>query len=193
MTMVDDQWEKFLTPEVTRDRLVLSSMYITAFELLRESVIGRLRDFYSIGFDQNGFTVSPEYKSKVLSRRSSVLYASLDWLLEGEVLTAEDLVTFDRLRGIRNKLAHELPSIVLGGAWLELTDHLLEAFLLLKKIERWWVVNVEIPTNPDFDGREINEDGIIPGPVLMLELMLEVANGNTELLKHYRQARPSKA
>jgi hypothetical protein len=36
---------------------------------------------------------------------------------------------------------------------------------LLDKIERWWIVNVEIPTNPDFDGKheEIDESGIIPG------------------------------
>jgi hypothetical protein len=31
-----------------------------------------------------------------------------------------------------------------------------ELVALLKKIEVWWVVNMEIPVNPDFDGKEID-------------------------------------
>ncbi|WP_238455870.1 hypothetical protein [Azohydromonas lata] len=47
-------------------------------------------------------------------------------------------------------------------------------------------MNIEIPVNPDFDGKKIDEEGIIPGPILMLQMMLEVASGNEELLKQYR-------
>ena len=36
------------------------------------------------------------------------------------------------------------------------------------------------------DGKEIDEEGIVPGPVLMLQMMLEVASGNEDLLKQYR-------
>lgn len=60
---------------------------------------------------------------------------------------------------------------------------------LLKKIEVWWVVNVEIPVNSDFDGKEIDEEGVVPGPVLILQMMLEVASGNDELVKQYRAKR----
>ena len=40
-------------------------------------------------------------------------------------------------------------------------------------------------TNSGF-GKEIDEEGIVPGPVLMLQMMLEVASGNEDLLKQYR-------
>ena len=59
---------------------------------------------------------------------------------------------------------------------------------LLRRIEVWWVVNLEIPTNSDFDGKEIDEEGIIPGPLLMIQMMLEVVSGNEALLNHYREA-----
>jgi len=62
-----------------------------------------------------------------------------------------------------------------------------ELVALLKKIEVWWVVNMEIPVNPDFDGKEIDREGIVPGPVLMLQIMLAVLSGNEELLKHCRE------
>lgn len=48
------------------------------------------------------------------------------------------------------------------------------------------MVNFEIPANPDFDEKKIDEEGIVPGSVLMLQMMLEVASGNEELLKQYR-------
>jgi len=60
---------------------------------------------------------------------------------------------------------------------------------LLRKIGVWWVVNVEIPTNPDFDGQEIDEAGIVPGAVLSLQMLIEVASGNPELLERWRKER----
>ncbi len=62
---------------------------------------------------------------------------------------------------------------------------------LLRKIEVWWVVNVEIATDPEYDGREINEEDIVPGAILSLQMLIQVASGNTELLEIWRKARSS--
>ena len=48
---------------------------------------------------------------------------------------------------------------------------------LVQKIEKWWIINVEIPTNPDFDGKDIDEDGIISGPSWVMQLLVQVALG----------------
>lgn len=186
-----NEWEQFLSPDVTRERLISASMYITTFEMLKGSIVGRIRDFYSIGFDENGPVSNPDYQTRVLFRNKSVLYASLDWLVEIAAIHKADIEVFERLKAVRNNLAHELPSIILGGAGLQLTAHFEEALALLRKIEVWWVVNVEIATNPDYDGTEVDEVEIIPGPVLMLQLMLDVVAGNSEYLDHYRKAASS--
>jgi len=44
-------------------------------------------------------------------------------------------------------------------------------------------VNVEIPTNPDYDGHEIDEAGITPGALISLQMLIEVASGSTQLLE----------
>jgi hypothetical protein len=59
---------------------------------------------------------------------------------------------------------------------------------LLRKIEVWWVVNFEIAINPDFDDQEIDQKDIMPGAVLSLQMLIQVASGNTELLEHWRKA-----
>ena len=182
------QWEDFLTPEITQERLITASLYITAFEMLKESIIGRIRDFYCIGFSPNELEYSSKYKDEVLSLNTSPLYASLKWLIGSEAIHEEDLSTFEKLKNLRNTLAHELPEVVFTGKNLSVTEHMKILMDLLRKIEVWWVLNVEIPTNPDFDGSEVDPELISPGPILMMHMMFEVIAGKSELLEVYRNA-----
>lgn len=189
---VEKQWEDFLTPEVTQIRLVTASLYMTAYEILKESIIGRIKDFYCTGFDSSSLTYSPTYQEDVLSLNKHPLFASLQWLQNCEVITQEDWNVFKKLMELRNILAHELSTVIFTGKDLSIPIRMQEALDLLKKIEVWWVVNVEIPTNPDFDGSDIDPDEVTPGPVLMMQIMLEVMAGNKELLEHYRKAKVAK-
>lgn len=186
MSSTVEQWEQLLTPAVMQEKLISASLYITAFELLKDSIIDRIRSFYMIGIDENGMVIDKEYEKVVLSRNKNPLQASLDWLVENQVVDAEDVESFKRIRTTRNLLAHELPAMVMGATNYQHTERFQELVALLKKIEVWWLVNMEIPANPDFDDQEIDEEGIVPGPVLMIQMMLEVLSGNEELLKHYK-------
>jgi hypothetical protein len=192
MNATTDRWERFLDPEIVRPSLFLATMFITTFEILKNSVIDRIRDFYTLGWDQNGSTVAPEYQINVLARNKSALYASLDWLKEHEVVDSDDLVTFESLKKTRNQLAHQLFNIVTGQLESEHTTQFPVLIDLLRKVEVWWVVNLEIPINSDFDGKEIDESGIVPGAVLSLQMLIEVASGNTALLDQWRKVRPKK-
>jgi hypothetical protein len=183
-----DRWERFLDPEVVRPSLFLSTMFITTFEILKDSVVDRIRDFYTNAWDENGPTVGPEYQSEVLSRKKSVLYASFDWLREREAIDEADLMIFESLKKTRNLLAHQLFDVVTGQVESEHVSQFPVLVALLRKVEVWWVVNVEIPINPDYDGKEIDEAGIVPGAVLSLQMLIEVASGSTELLEQWRKA-----
>lgn len=181
-----DQWEKFLDPDVLRPSLFIATMFITTFEILKDTIIDKIREFYIIGLDENGPNVSPNYHSDVLSKHKSPLYASLQWLQENNAINNEDLKTFEQLKKTRNLLAHQLFAVVTGQVTSAHEAEFDALVTLLRKIGVWWVVNVEIPTNPDFDGQEIDEEEIVPGAVLSLQMLIQVASGNTELLEHWR-------
>lgn len=191
MKTTADRWERFLDPDVVRPSLFLSTMFVTTFEILKDSVVERIRDFYTNGWNESGPIVGPEYQSQVLARNKSTLYASLEWLREHEAIDEADLETFERLKKTRNQLAHQLFDVVTGQVESEHASQFPALVSLLRKIEVWWVVNVEIPTNPDYDGAEIDEGGIVPGAVLSLQILIEVASGNIELLEQWRKARSS--
>lgn len=83
-------WERFLNPHILRTNLIVASLYITAFEILKDSIIDRIRQFFSSGFDQNGPIINEKYKTEVLSQNRSPLYASLLWLRDMHAIDKQD-------------------------------------------------------------------------------------------------------
>ena len=189
MSTHEDQWERFLDPDVLRPSLFTAKMFITTFEILKNSVVDRSRDLYSIGWSEEGSTVSLAYKAEVLSHRKSPVYASLNWLHENQLIDDGDLEIFEQLKSTRNLVAHQLFDIVTGQAKSNHIDQFQVLVEPLRKIEFWWVVNVELATDPNYADSEVDEEGIVPGTILSLQMLLEVASGNTELLNAWRAQR----
>jgi len=183
---IKQSWEEFLNPEVMRPRLIAASLYIAGFEVLKDSIVGRFRDFFWAGFEGSGDKIDPKYTADVQARNRSPVYASLAWLKDQNAIDDHDVETFERVKGCRNNLAHKLLS-VLGSEGLpaEFAQCFTDMVALLRKIEVWWISNVEIPTNPDFDGAEVDESGIVPGRVMTIQLLLEIALGDDERSRYY--------
>ncbi len=175
---VRDSWERFLNPALLRQNLIVASIFLAAFEILKDSIVDRIRSFYITGFDDTGFRIDPQYDAEVSGRNKSRVFASLSWLKDHDAIHDADVAAFERIRDCRNEIAHELPLIVTDGIREDQATLFSEMVRLLKKIETWWIVNVEIPTNPDFDGREVDEAGIVPGPLISLQLMVDIALGS---------------
>lgn len=121
-----EQWENFLNPEVFKDRLINISMYITIYEMLKDSIINRLKDFYVMALigakDLEG---EEEYRTKVLSRHKNHLYASISWLIENGVINEENKENIEALKSYRNYLAHEMSNVVFNGEIKDLMQNFL--------------------------------------------------------------------
>ncbi len=183
---VQQSWEDFPNPDVMRPVLISASIYIAGFEALKDAIIGRIRNFFCYGFDESGDKISPKYQSDVLSRNGSPVYASLDWLKEMHAIDDADINAFERIKICRNLLAHRLFSM-LGSEPMppDFVKCFHEMVALLHKIEVWWIREVEIPINPDFDGKEIDEDGIRSGSVISLQLLCDIALGDEDRCRFY--------
>lgn len=179
-------WENFLNPAILRNHLISASIYIASFEALKDAVIGRTRDFFWNGFDQAGDRIDPKYGHDVLSRNKSTVYASLDWLKEMGAISDADIESFNHVKECRNVLAHRLLA-TLGSEGMppDFQKRFQEMVALLHKIELWWIREVEIPTNPDFDEQDIDEDGIMPGRVMVIKLLCDIALGDDKSSRFY--------
>jgi len=76
--------EDFLNPEIVRPKLIVASVYIAAYEVLKSTIVQRIKSFYTLGgiYKED----HPKYQSEVLSRNRSPVYASLDWLRESHAI-----------------------------------------------------------------------------------------------------------
>ena len=184
-------WNKFLNPDSLKSNLIVASMFLAAYESLRASVIDQLKDFFCVGFDQNGFNYSPDYESKVLSKHKSPLRASLLWLKDMDVVTGSDLDRVDRIRKHRNEIAHDLPRFITESDSDVNVPLIVDICEMVAKIDQWWIREVEIPTNPDFTPEQLDSidyAGVTSGRMMFLRMMLEIATGDDEQASSYYNA-----
>jgi hypothetical protein len=183
---VRQSWEDSLNPQVIRSRLIAASFYISGFEALKESIVSRIRSFFWTGFEESGDKIDPKYEADVLARNKSHVYASLEWLKEMQAIDDADVALFNRVKACRNTLAHRLLfTLSSEGLPPDFDQCFGDMVALLRKIEVWWITNVEIPTNPDYDGREVDEGGIVPGPIMGMQLLMVIALGDEERSRFY--------
>lgn len=172
-------WAKFLNPATLRGNLIAASIFIAAYQTFRANVVDRLQGFFTNGFDASGPIIDLEYKSKVLSLDKSPLRATLLWLKGMSAIDDADVANADRVREHRNALAHKLQDFLLA-ANSEIDLGLLEILCkLVAKIDRWWIREVEMTTNPDLeDQQDVADEDITSGTMFFLSLMLRIAVGD---------------
>lgn len=186
--MSDDiwkSWERFLKPENLKANLIISSLFITSYEILKDSIITRIRNFFTNGFNEKGWIVDKEYQTEVKSLNKSLLYASLEWLKNMKVIDDNDIEEFNEIKKCRNELAHEIVNFITKGSTINPLPLFPKMINLLDKIEKWWILNVEIELNPNLNDKEIDEKGIVPGPIMMLRVLMDIALGNEKESRFY--------
>jgi hypothetical protein len=113
-------------------------------------------------------------------------FASAIWFRNSGALSDDDLGRLREIREHRNFVAHHIPEI-LGSVEAEVRPDLLRAIAdIVRKIDIWWIREVEIPTNPDLDSTAPDEtdlDATFSMRMAVLDLLLQVADGNEETLR----------
>jgi hypothetical protein len=173
----DDAFRSFArmsNPEVLQQNLIVAGLYLVAYELLRGVVVDHLRGFFSGA----GIDGAPDgrHADRVLALYpKDVFQASCLWFRNQGAITDEDLAEIQAIRDHRNALSHELPSFI-ADADRQLEASRLERIrFLIARINLWWVREIEIPVNPDFDGRHIADEEIGLPIVAFLDLVLTTA------------------
>jgi hypothetical protein len=182
-----DKWLKFLDPENLKGNLMFSSLYIASFEAFKDYVVDEVKFFFNTGFSEGEFTFSEEYITKVKALDKSILKATLIWLKDLEAINEKDIETYDELRQYRNKLSHELMTLLFEGLPQELPENFAKLIALRVKIEKWWIMNIEIPTNPDFDeSPEIKEDDVMTSSQIFNQLIFDMLSGEEKRASYYQ-------
>ena len=188
------QWKNILDTDVLRGNINLIAMYIMVYELLEDIIISKPKDFYTlIEFDEEA---QRNYKKYVLSlynknacpninTRNQALIASLVWFKTAGAIDDNDINIFSEARTLRNEITHEMISTVTTG-----TEKIVDLFALMYglfcKIEKWWILEYEVPISGQFKPEEIVEDGVMSGNMILLDIIIDILANNSNV--HFKDA-----
>lgn len=163
-------WDKFLDSEHLKSNLIAASLFITAYEMFRSSIIDPIHSFYTFGNQKP----EDKYKEEVLSRSKHTMEASVLWLKEMQAIDDDDVNIVKSIRTHRNKLAHELPKFIMYDN-VNVDVNLFELmYQLLSKIDTWWILNFEIPTVYPEISLETDTQ-VQSGPMICLQMIIKLA------------------
>lgn len=135
-----------------------------------------------------------EYKEIVLSlydpercplirKGNRVLIASLLWWTKMEAITNEDIEIFSKCKNRRNSLTHEMMSYLSNGLDDGFYDDFFKMFNLFCKMERWWLLEIEVPINPDFDSVGLNQldrAEVHSGYMIILSMIIDIVTSGSD-------------
>jgi hypothetical protein len=169
-------WEKFLDPQKLKRSLIEASIFITAYELLKEEIVDRPKSFFIYGGeDQPENRLEYEKEVKALHKKDTFI-ASCLWLQNQGAITSREVELILQIREHRNAIAHGLPKLI-ATTELQVDKRLLECLNeLATKISRWWALEVDVPTNPDFDHVEVKDENVQTGLMMFMQVVMKVFN-----------------
>jgi hypothetical protein len=78
-------------------------------------------------------------------------------------------------------------TLLFEGLPEKLPEKFAQLIQLRVKIEKWWILNIEIPTNPDFESDiEINEDNIMTSSQMFNRLFMDMLTGDEKTASFYK-------
>ncbi|MBB5031629.1 hypothetical protein [Prosthecobacter vanneervenii] len=145
-------WTKFLNPESLKQNLLQGGLYLAAFEMLKDSLVGRPKDFFCFGVSEGEFVSdlsSPSYESEVRSLHKHPFTASALWWHKQGALSDLDLDFLRQIREHRDQIAHNMPKMIGSVKHSINLDLLTHTNSILAKIDNWWLQNIEAAIAPE--------------------------------------------
>lgn len=188
---VDKDWEKFSNPKEIKKNLIDASLFLSFFEILNNEIVERIFNFYSDNYKDGKWQMSEKYKKDIIGRKiygnnkkdTNIFLSSCQWLVDNNAISQDEYDQIVKIKEHRNRIAHDLPKFLFDSDYVidkGLFDKIKELTL---KIEKWWILEFEIPINGDFDGQDIDPDGIIPGHQFILDYIFNIATTDIDELE----------
>ena len=172
-------------PEKFKDNLFSATLFISYYESLKDLIIENIQTFFCNGFDGEKEIYSEEYQ-KVLELDKKPENACLKWHLNEKIIDDKDYENYHKFRKTRNDLVHELLKNLINGVPESITQDFVELMNLKIKIEKWWILEFEIPINPDFDNKKIDEDAIITPTQSINGMIFTLLSPNKEEANYFK-------
>lgn len=179
-----NDWLKLLDPEEVKFQLITSSFYITTYDILIETIVQKIKDFYISGFDENGDIIDPNYKTQVRGLcKKDIIIASSIWLKNRNAISNEEVDKIKLFKKHRNELAHELSEMIVDSGKRTRIELIKEIRDLRYKILKWWFINFEMEIDPELnklDAEELDFDEVLSLNMFVINHIINILDDEVQ-------------
>ena len=171
--------ENVVTPENLQFTVSFTSLFVLVFECFKDMVIDRPKEFFcteKIEFkeDKIVYYETEKYKREVRKLANKPFEASLRWFANHKVITESDVNKVLSIELRRHSFVHELYNVIHNGISDEDTQLLADLVSIYKKIDSWWIYNVEIDWDEIKDPDNVKQDECISSSLVMIDVMINI-------------------
>ena len=175
--------ERILDKDSLKVELSFMAIFIGLFEYLKDTVCSRVESFLCTDMTRTDegelvWVHTEEYKSEIEKRIvdgkvvKDRLRNTMLWYKEAGALTEKDYVRFLELRKKRNSYAHEMTTHILDGLPEQDMHALIDLLELFRKLDQWWINEVEIPISGDFEPGSYQEDEVESMALITFKMLI---------------------
>ena len=110
------------------------------------------------------------------NRGITVYHASCQWLQEERVVTDDDMEVLARIYDHRNKVAHELPALLVDPSFDVDLTLFEEASRLMAVVGRFWT-QVQVDADPGLDRQDVGREGVQSAGMVLMDYLLSIVQG----------------
>ena len=171
--------ENVMTPENLQFTVSFTSLFVLVFECFKDMVIDRPKEFFcteKIEFkeDKIVYYETEKYKREVRKLANKPFEASLRWFANHKVITESDVNKVLSIELRRHSFVHELYNVVHNGISDDDIKLLADLISIYRKIDSWWIYNVEIDWDEIKDPNNVKQDECISGSLMMIDVMINI-------------------
>ena len=171
--------ENVMTPENLQFTVSFTSLFVLVFECFKDMVIDRPKEFFcteKIEFkeDKIVYYETEKYKREVRKLANKPFEASLRWFANHKVITEFDVNKALSIELHRHSFVHELYNVVHNGISDDDIKLLADLISIYRKIDSWWIYNVEIDWDEIKDPNNVKQDECISGSLMMIDVMINI-------------------
>jgi hypothetical protein len=184
--------EKISNQKLLKQNLILASLFVTSYEMLKTSVQDRIKGFLCSNSTLNSageikFEISNDYKKEILERKIHnidkikypeyhLFYSSCLWLKDNNVINQNEISQIELIRKHRNLITHNPLKLLIDDSININFSLIKKTHRILTKIDKWWIIEFEIPINPDFDIQEIKKSQVFSTTSVFLDYLMSVVD-----------------
>lgn len=190
--------ENVMTAETLQMTVSFASLFVLVFECFKDMVIDRPKSFYCLSTmefreDKVVYHETEKYKSEVRRLAKKPFEASLRWFANQGGITEFDVNKALSIELRRHSFVHELYNVVHKGISDEDIKLLADLISIYKKIDSWWIYNVEIDWDDIKEPDNVKMDECCSGSLMMIDVMINIllkGEGNvySECLSQIKEA-----